>query len=90
MYFACHIGAYVRHTRVMQFYACLFRERLGFGFNRICNGQTVFAVQQVFVVGNGTTASTRSDAVTVMKNGAVLVHPSGDLQMGNYIAGPQP
>ena len=54
------------------------------------NGTSWVATDPIFVVGNGTTASTRSDAVTVLKNGAVLVHPSGDLQMGNYIAGPQP
>lgn len=48
------------------------------------------AADPLFVIGNGTAAGTRSNAMTVLKNGAVLIKSSGDLSMGSYTTGPQP
>lgn len=48
------------------------------------------ASDPLFVVANGTSDGTRSNAMTVLKNGAVLIKPSGDLSMGSYTTGVQP
>jgi len=45
---------------------------------------------RLFVVGNGTSASATSNAMTILKDGTVLINPKGDLSMGSYTGGPTP
>ena len=66
---------------------------------------TWVATDPLFEVGNGTSYSTPSDALEVLKNGntivsgtlsvsgtsnTVLINPAGDLSMGEFTNGPQP
>ena len=44
----------------------------------------------VFVVGSGSSATSTSNAMTILKNGTILIHPQGDLMMGAYTSGSQP
>jgi len=51
---------------------------------------TWVATDPVLTVSNGETATTRSNAMVVLKNGAVLIKPSGDLSMGSFTEGIEP
>lgn len=44
----------------------------------------------LFTVSNGQSATARSNAMVVLKNGAVLIKPAGDISMGAYTAGIKP
>jgi hypothetical protein len=48
------------------------------------------ATDPIFIVANGQTTSAKSNAIEVLKNGAVLINASGDLSMGSYTNGRKP
>lgn len=51
---------------------------------------TWVATDPLLTVSNGETDSARSNAMVVLKNGAVLIKPSGDLSMGTFTEGMEP
>lgn len=83
-----------------------------FGYTTTAQAQSVFvtgrfniitgdalnwvATDPLFVIGNGTSTTARSNAVTILKNGnasftgVVKVMPGGDLSMGTFTAGTPP
>lgn len=54
------------------------------------NPTTWVATDPVFTVANGQSDAARSNALVVLKSGAVLVKPAGDLSMGSFTAGIKP
>ena len=54
------------------------------------NPTQTIATDPMFVVGIGLTATTRSNAMVVLKNGAVLIKQAGDVSMGAYTTGIKP
>jgi len=46
--------------------------------------------EPLFVIGAGNSDIDRSNAMTVLKNGAVLINPTGDLSMGDFMDGTHP
>jgi hypothetical protein len=54
------------------------------------SGTSWVSSDPIFVVGNGSGTSSQSNAMTVLKSGAILIHPSGDLSMGSFTSGPTP
>jgi Head domain of trimeric autotransporter adhesin len=54
------------------------------------NPTTWVNTDPVFTVANGQSDTARSNALVVLKSGAVLVKPAGDLSMGSFTAGIKP
>jgi hypothetical protein len=63
------------------------------GYGRVrtnSNAAVPVPTDPVFTVANGTSNTARSNAMVVLKNGAVLIKPAGDLSMGAFTAGIKP
>lgn len=60
-------------------------------YNHIWGDPAVWvATDPLFTIGNGSSHTVRRNAMVVLKNGAVLIKPAGDLSMGTFTAGIKP